>query len=290
MSDSIRQSLWRLRLYLAKRQYRGFANCSMTYLQSVLLQYTCAMISVLQQLGLSRDEEQLYLSLLQEGALLIAAAAQKAGVHRPAAYRALNSLVERGLVTATPRGKRLYYTAESPQLLQPLFTQLTQQYATLLPDLAQLYSKKSTPVIRFLPGREGMRFVMNDVMESLPRGGTYYRYSSRRRTTADPRLIPRDFAKRRDAKQIQRYVITSEKLSRSKKPELNRHIKVIPAKYDLFQYDVSQLMYENKVAYLDYNSMSALIIENPVVATFQRRLFLLLFNLLPAPSVSATLA
>jgi predicted transcriptional regulator len=244
------------------------------------------MISVLQQLGLTRDEEQLYLALLREGAALIATAAHSADVHRPAAYRALGSLIARGLVSATPRGKRLYYTAESPQLLQPLFAELTQQYAAVLPDLAQLYNKKSTPVVRYLPGRDGMRFVMNDVMETLPRGGTYYRYSSRRRTTADPRLIPKDFAKRRDAKQIQRYVITSEKLLRSKKPELNRHVKVIPPKYDLFQYDVSQLMYENKVAYLDYNSMSALIIENPVVATFQRRLFLLLFNLLPAPSVS----
>ncbi|MDP3771421.1 MAG: hypothetical protein Q8R16_03925, partial [bacterium] len=58
----------------------------------------------------------------------------------------------------------------------------------------------------------------------------------------------------------------------------NRAVKVVPPAYNLFQYDVVQLIYANKVAFMDYNTETALIIENSAVAEFQKNMFKLLYD------------
>ena len=45
-----------------------------------------------------------------------------------------------------------------------------------------------------------------------------------------------------------------------------------------WQDNVIEIIYGNKVAYIDLNSESAFIIENEKIAAFQRKLFLLLYD------------
>ena len=61
-------------------------------------------------------------------------------------------------------------------------------------------------------------------------------------------------------------------------PQLERAVKVIPEGSDLFAYNVTELIYGTKIAFVDYNTESAFIIENPVIAAFQERLFKLLYQ------------
>lgn len=55
-------------------------------------------------------------------------------------------------------------------------------------------------------------------------------------------------------------------------------IKVVPEKYGLFDYDITQIIYEDKVAYIDYNTETTFLIENPLIDDFQRKLFRILFD------------
>ena len=63
-----------------------------------------------------------------------------------------------------------------------------------------------------------------------------------------------------------------------KRPRLEREVKAVPPDFDLFEYNVSQIIYGNKVAVIDYNTETAVVIENPTIAKFQEKIFQLLFR------------
>jgi alpha-L-arabinofuranosidase len=92
--------------------------------------------------------------------------------------------------------------------------------------------------------------------------------------------LPKDYREKRDKKQLERYVIMSETQKKSKKPRLERDIVTIPPEYDEFVDDVQMIIYGNKVAFIDFNSESSIIIENKFIADFQLKLFKLLFKTL----------
>ena len=73
-------------------------------------------------------------------------------------------------------------------------------------------------------------------------------------------------------------VITGEDKEKTKKPDFNRDTKVVPKSYDLFNDDIQFIIYGDKVAVLDFNSDTALTIENPKLARFQEKIFKLLFR------------
>ncbi len=229
---------------------------------------------LLQALGLSSGEGAVYLSLLKGGPLNLAEAAAKAKLHRPAAYRALPALVSKGLATSTLHGKRRYYRAESPKKLLNLFEHLRDSFVKTLPALEHYARRRpGRSIVRHHLGARGIKAVYDDVVDSLGRGQTFMRYSSSGGLRPKGKYVSRDYEKRRDAKQLQRLVVTNKRNSLRKGKNLNRFVKVLPPEFDLFEYDVTELIYGNKIAFVDYNSETATTIENPVLAKFQRKLF-----------------
>ena len=75
-------------------------------------------------------------------------------------------------------------------------------------------------------------------------------------------------------------VITSEGVAKTKRPRLERESVTIPAGFDLFDDNITKMIYADKVAIIDYNTDMAFIVESPVFATFERKLFQLLFRFL----------
>ena len=63
-----------------------------------------------------------------------------------------------------------------------------------------------------------------------------------------------------------------------KTPKLERYMKVIPEEFGDFAYDVTLLVYKDKIAYVDYGSETAITIQNAAAAEFQLKLFKLLFS------------
>ena len=61
----------------------------------------------------------------------------------------------------------------------------------------------------------------------------------------------------------------------------NQYWKVIPAAVEIFNYNITQRIYEDKVSFVDYNSNSAFIIENKQFAEFQKSIFKLFWDRLP---------
>jgi hypothetical protein len=70
----------------------------------------------------------------------------------------------------------------------------------------------------------------------------------------------------------------SHKASEHKKYRPERDLVIIPKKIDEFDDNVFMSIYADKVAYIDFNTESSIIIENKQIADFQKKLFRLLFK------------
>jgi len=122
------------------------------------------------------------------------------------------------------------------------------------------------------------KHVFDDVANCLDKDETYYRYSSA--TSLYGKDTYTHYRKIRDQKNLQSEVITSDHIAKLKPKNLSQDIVTIPKNYDLFNDDVSRVIYKDKVAIIDYSNQVSFIIQNQKLATFERKIFKLLFRYL----------
>lgn len=235
---------------------------------------------ILGQAGLTLHEASVYTAMLGSGPCSISTIVRNSGLHRPAVYVALPALLAKGLVSTALTGKRKEYIAEEPEKLEQLFEERERQFKRAIVEFGRTYHKKKTkPSIKVVEGSEGLRSVLEDLAHTMKPGETFFRASSRDLGTDVEKFVPREFREVRDAKKLEQLVITNSALKGSPhKKRLECYSKMIPPSEDPFTYDIAQLIYGDKVAFVDYKEETALIIENPRFAKFQERLFRSLFK------------
>ncbi len=228
--------------------------------------------------GLTKQESLIYKGLLESGPETVAVIARNAGLHRPVVYKFLPRLQEKGLIHEVKKGKSTYFVAESPDKLSYLFDSMTGQFKDAVSELKDLQTKDGKPIVKFYEGKEGIRGVFYDMVSSLKKGELYYRYTSSRGRENDEKYLPANYRKIRDSKKLERFVISNVKRAAQKKPRMERAMRLVPPEFDLFEDDVTLLMYQDKVAYIDYNTETATVIQNKMIAIFQIKIFKLLYS------------
>ncbi len=238
------------------------------------------MKELLTKLGLTHIESALYEALVSKGTLSVSGLAEASGLYRPQVYKYLPDLIKKGLVVESRHGRRVVYVAESPRQLEKLVDNLKDEVHEQLPGLLQLYStSKTRPTISYFEGEHGIRHIYKDLVATCKKGDIFYRYESPRNYRAVRKYLPQEYYVRfRNNAEVERLIITNEVTKQQKIQRLGRIIKVVPKKYGLFDYDITQLIYGDKVAFIDFRSETASLIESPVFAEFQRKIFKLLFD------------
>lgn len=236
----------------------------------------------LQKLGLSERESIVYLALLEYGRMGVSDIARRTKLQRTMIYDAIGGLNVEGLLEVAPKGKYRVYGVVHPKNLEKKFLELSNHFDEEIKSLAELRSgvDAGRPIITYLEGKKGLARVYDDIAETLHHGDIFYRYSSSKVTAHEWRTdyLSKKYRALRDKKQLERKVITNVPNRSQKRPRLEREIKVVPPDFDLFEYNVSQIIYGNKMAVIDYNTETAIIIENPTIAKFQGKIFELLFR------------
>lgn len=234
---------------------------------------------IFQKIGLSPHESAVYLALIQHGPSTVSEIGRDSGLHRPAIYKVLPDLQRKGLISITPKGKRQRYIAESPEKIRQLFEAFKSKVDPIIGELTQMHQSRGTrPLVKFLEGRRGLEQVMEELVNSLGRGDIYYRFTAAKNYDVLEKYLPPDYKVKRDQKQLQRFIITSEDIKKSTRNALDRAIKAVPAGSILFDQNINQIIFGNKVAFIDYNSETALVIVNKAIADFQREVFKLLYD------------
>jgi hypothetical protein len=65
----------------------------------------------------------------------------------------------------------------------------------------------------------------------------------------------------------------AKKTSDNKKPRAERDIAIMPENYEQFDENIQMIIYDDTIAYIDYNTESTITIENKKIADFQKKLF-----------------
>ena len=125
---------------------------------------------VLNNLGFSKKEVQVYLALLSLGASPVTKIAKKSKTFRTYTYDILEELVKKGVVSSyIKRGTRYFETTEPTKLLG-IVKEREQQVKSILPSLESLKgSSVKKPDLEFYEGKEGIKTLMERIIKENPK-------------------------------------------------------------------------------------------------------------------------
>ncbi|MEK6834955.1 MAG: helix-turn-helix domain-containing protein [Nanoarchaeota archaeon] len=122
---------------------------------------------ILKQIGLTDNEAEVYLILLNSKEALASDIAKKTRISRPHVYDILNKLVERGLVSYIVKNNKKYFKPINPEKLVDYLKEKEILLESIIPNLNELYQPlKNKPQIRVLEGSEGLKTILNDILKN----------------------------------------------------------------------------------------------------------------------------
>ncbi len=130
------------------------------------------MLKELQDIGLHEKEAKVYMASLELGPATADQLAKQSKIVRSTTYVQLESLMKKGLVSTYEEGKKTFFAPESPELLKRLLIQQKEdigikerELSSFLPQLLQQFeSAGERPVVRFFPGKEGIKLAREELL------------------------------------------------------------------------------------------------------------------------------
>lgn len=238
---------------------------------------------IFKRLGLPKHADEVYRALQTHQAMSATDICKRTKLHRPTVYRALTSLLKHSFIFTEKKGDRKIYHAANPKIIAAEFSATSENVAATLVSKSIADDKYLHKEIRFLSGFNGIRAAFDDVISHSPRGSTFYRYTSEKDLDAVNRYLSKNYRAMRDRKRLERMVISNPVSGRRKKPRLERFVKFISSESDLFDQNIIQLVYGDRLSFIDLNTERVLIIENKLLADFQKVIFEQLYNKLALP-------
>ena len=235
--------------------------------------------SLLQNLGLDQHEAFIYEKLLEKETNSITDIEKLTKLHRPQIYAAIDKLLEKSLVHVVVKGKRKFYTATSPQLVEQIFARKEKEFFDYVESLHKKYEKSHShkPEVTFSEGKEAIQKTYMDIPNEVKKDEMYYRYMPVSKLYRS-KYIPKNYRESRDKKGLERMIITNKHTMHERSNHLTRTVKAVPAHFDLFEYEMSLTMFNDKVVLVDFETESVIEIKHERFAEFQKKVFKLLFS------------
>jgi sugar-specific transcriptional regulator TrmB len=235
--------------------------------------------NLLKTLGFKKNDIAVYTYILEKGPVSVSEVSRSLKIQRPLVYKALYTLIEKELCAIELQSGRKLYTISDPDHLTAIVKNINTNLEKVLPNIKSIYSKPKTgPSVKLLKGPAGITQTFTDSIKSSNRGDTFCRYTSEKDLDKVNQYLPKRYREMRDAKKLERLVISNYASGTKKRPRLERFIKFIPKEFDRFEQNIIQLIYSNKVAFIDLNTETSLIVENKALADFQKVIFKLLYK------------
>lgn len=124
------------------------------------------MQKILEELGLTRNEIKVYLTLVNQGTLNVGKLTSKCGVHRRSVYDALDRLIEKGIVGYIKVNNVKEYSASNPRELLNILKRKEENVLEIIPRLEQIYNlTKAKKETVFFKGKEGIKHIFEDQLK-----------------------------------------------------------------------------------------------------------------------------
>ena len=236
--------------------------------------------NMLEEFGLTKTEEKIYLALTRLGPSFVSEIIKKTQLHRTTVYDVLDRLLEKGFVSFIIKNKIKEYSATSSSKLLEIALEeegKAKEKHKLAEDVIKKINSlkgesKSTSPAQIFVGFQGERNIMKDIVDT---GKDFYVLGSQGKFKEDLALYTEQWARQRREKNILAKILATEG---TETPiwKLNK-IKFLPKEY---QSPAATIIYGNKVAiFIHEEPILIVLIESEKLAKSYRNYFNLLWEI-----------
>ena len=123
---------------------------------------------ILEQIGLTKHEAKIYLTLLANGHISAYELAEKAGLYRQVTYDSLKRLQEKGFTNSAQEGKAKLFRATNPKIILELLNAKTEDFKQAIPELTSLdKASKQSLIVETYKGENILRIALQDIINTL---------------------------------------------------------------------------------------------------------------------------
>lgn len=184
-------------------------------------------------LGLNKNEAEVYLTLLSLGETSILGISKACLVKRTTVYSVIESLKKMGLVRTHQNGFKRRYVAEDPKQLYKIFDKKRQELKNNLSEFSALYNNPGEGgIIKHYEGIEAVKNVFDSVLDDFGPGDEYLVISDSGKFLEQDEKYFRKFILKRSKRAVgSRMLLQDSSVARRYKKEEDVHkmkIKILP--------------------------------------------------------------
>jgi|GEM_PF-4306268 len=244
--------------------------------------------SVLAYQGLSKEEIDCYFALLRSGALSALEVSRISNIPRTSAYRSLDSLISRGLVSEEKRNRRTVYAAEHPRTLLHEARSREQALTEAIPMFEELLFKHPAhPTTKVHTGRKGFATAFDSFYDHVEKEKIKQIYS-----LSHPDLIkryPRVFSRsvqRREELKAHIFLMMPDRVPHARSPLLTknalREVRYVP---QAFAENTSMLIGGSTVLHISLSDKEsyAILVHSAAISYLLREFFKVVWERVALP-------
>ncbi len=238
-------------------------------------------ITILEDLGLTQAEIKIYLTLLELGSSTAGKILEKSKVQNSVMHRALNSLIEKGLINYILEGRRKIYQATNPDNFHNFIDEKRRRFDLILPELKkkQTFATQKEKATVF-KGKRGINEIYNIMINT--KGKEYNTFGGGSKVTFD--VMGEHWWKNFHLKRIEKNLASRQVFDETIRifgNELNKSkftkIKFLP--HEFAQLTETVIVGEKVALVVFTENPYAFLIEDGVVADGYRKQFEVLWKL-----------
>ena len=238
----------------------------------------------LQELGLSKGAEDIYLSLVMKGPMLVAEISKSTNQFRPDTYRYIDELLAMDLIISIVYGKRKRYEAASPESILGILRKKEVRITDSVTELLQIFDRREGSFqTEVFEGKKGLEALYKALVQNAKKKAKLCRIESPKDFKIIRKYYPKEYWNRagfRSGGDIEKFVVTNPITRDSRQKNLNRSSKATPLKFQPFNHNFTTLIIEDKVAVIDFDLEKGLLIRNERYAEYMKDIFWMLYEAL----------
>lgn len=129
--------------------------------------------SILENLGLSKNEVLVFVKLLELGESKAGAIISKTNIQSSGVYNAINALIDKGLVSFIMKNKIKYYKAADPETVLSYIDTKKTEYEKLLPELKFRQKTSEEDGVEYFRSTRGIKTLIFELLKNGKKGDLY---------------------------------------------------------------------------------------------------------------------
>lgn len=235
-------------------------------------------ISILEDLGLSKGEIKVYLTLLRLGKTKVGSIIEKSGMASSAVHNSINSLIDKGLVSFIKSGKIKFYQSVSPKQLIDFIDDKKKKVLEILPELEKEQSKnKEKQDAEIFLGKKGITTMLNILIENSKKGDEYLFFTI---NVKEQNKEIQEFFIKYDQKRKEKGLIIKGLASKELK-DLFKDRKILKMKYTDFPIPSNISICKDRIAFFSWGEKPVgYLIESKQISKMYKNFFCQIWDMI----------